>query len=284
MRYPFLGALLLPVILLCGGGAHAASLDAIAKRLAPHKAVYDIDLVATHSGSQIINVSGKMTYEWKKSCDAWVTDHHFTLNYDYADSEGMRINSDFSTYESLDGTSFDYTSRRKRDGELYEDLRGHADMSPKGGKATFTNSETAPYDLNPGSLFPMGHSIRLIDHAMAGDKFYLAEVFDGSDEDGPIEINSFIGKIADTKKLAKNDKIDAKMVNGKAWNVRMAVFPLKDKEEKADYEMSLVFHENGIISDMLIEYDDFSVTQKLVSLESIPAETCGGQDNVLSKP
>jgi hypothetical protein len=38
--------------------------------------------------------------------------------------------------------------------------------------------------------------------------------------------------------------------------------------------MSLVFHENGLISDMLIEYDDFSVTQKLVALEKVDAASC----------
>jgi hypothetical protein len=35
-------------------------------------------------------------------------------------------------------------------------------------------------------------------------------------------------------------------------------------------------HENGVISDMLIEYDDFSVTQKLIALEPVKS-TCGEQ-------
>ena len=256
----------------------AASLDAIAGQLAPHRAVYNINLVATHSGSQIINVSGKMTYEWKKNCDAWVTDHHFSLNYDYADAQGMRINSDFSTFETLDGKGFDYTSRRKRDGEVYEDLRGHAVMGANGGTAYFNSPADLKFELDKDMLFPVGHSINLVDHALKGDRFYAANVFDGSDDQGPIEINSFIGKPADPKLMPKGDKIDASLLGGKAWNVRMAVFPLSDKEEMSDYEMNLVFHENGIISDMLIEYDDFSVTQKLVSLEKISADSCASTD------
>jgi len=44
---------------------------------------------------------------------------------------------------------------------------------------------------------------------------------------------------------------------------------------EADYEMDVIFHENGIISDMFIEYKDFSVTQKLVALEKIKKENCG---------
>lgn len=264
------------VILLTVPAASHAGTDAVVKGLAPHKAVYDIDLVATHSGSQILNISGQMAYEWKPDCDGWTTDHQFKLYYEYADSPGMRIASDFSTYETYDGKNFNFTSRRSRDGDVYQKILGHAELDDKGGKAAYRLPEGVKYDLVEGTLFPMGHTVQLIQHAEKGDKFYSAQVFDGSDEEGPIEINSFIGKqVTPEKSLLSNAKIDASMLSGKAWNVRMAVFPTKTQEEESDYEMSMDFHENGIISDMLIEYDDFSVKQKLVSLERIPAESCG---------
>lgn len=255
--------------------ASAGPSDA-AKGLAAHKALYDIDLIATHSGSQIVNIKGQMAYEWKPTCDAWVTDHKFKLFYQYAEGPGMRITSDFSTYESFDGTTFDYTSRRDRDGQMYQELRGRAETDKSGkGIAKFSMPEKLKFDLAKGTLFPMGHTLELIKHAEKGDKFYSAQVFDGSDEEGPIEINSFIGKPADIKKIIPDDvKIDQSLLAGKAWNVRMAVFPVKDREEESDYEMGLVFHENGIISDMTIDYDDFSVKQKLVALQALPADKC----------
>jgi hypothetical protein len=36
----------------------------------------------------------------------------------------------------------------------------------------------------------------------------------------------------------------------------------------------MIFHENGVISDMKIDYDDFSVTQKLVALERVQGDQC----------
>lgn len=284
MKFPVLALLLFSGSMIAASGVSASPASGLAKGLAPHKAVYDIDLVATHSGSQIINISGKMTYEWKPSCDAWLTDHHFTLDYNYADSPGMRIASDFSTFESKDGKSFDFTSRRKRDGEMYQKLRGRAVLEDKGGKAIYSNPADLKYDLTNGTLFPVGHTLELIRKAEGGEKFYSAAVFDGSDEEGPIEINSFIGKPATAKELPKNDKIDASLLERKGWHVRMAVFPQKQQEESSDYEMSLIFHDNGIISDMLIEYDDFSVTQKLVSLEKISADSCGEDAASPAKP
>jgi hypothetical protein len=247
------------MMVLPAAPASSASLDALAKGLAPHKAVYDIDLVATHSGSQIVNISGKMSY-------------------DYADAVAMKIVSDFSTYESFDGKTLDFTSRRKRDGELYQDIRGHADLGPKGGSVVFSKPADLKYDLGKGALFPMAHTLELISHAKAGDKFYSAEVFDGSDDEGPIEINTFIGKSVTAHAPEKGSKVDGSLLTSPAWNVRMAVFPIKDQEEESDYEMSLVFHENGVISDMLIEYDDFSVKQKLISLEKLSADSCETAD------
>lgn len=266
-------------------GAQAAGENTLKDGLAAHKAVYDIDLIATHSGSQIINIRGQMTYEWKPSCDAWLTDHRFKLYYEYADAPGMRIVSDFSTYETFDGKQMQYTSRRARDGEMYQEIRGSANVGDLGGKAIYSMPEKLKYELAKGTLFPVSHTVELIKHAQAGDKFYNAEIFDGSDEDGPIEINTFIG--AQTKVTADmlgNSKIDASLLQGKAWKVRMAVFPVKEQEEESDYEMTMLFHENGIISDMQIEYDDFSVRQKLVSLQSIPADSCDPGVPVPKKP
>ena len=262
-----------------------AATDVLAKGLLPHKALYDIDLVATHSGSQILNISGQMVYEWKPGCDAWVTDHRFKLFYEYADSPGMKITSDFSTFETYDGKGLSFTSRRYRDGQMYQEIRGHADMNEKGGEVSYRLPENLGYDLTGGTLFPMGHTLELIRNAKAGKKFYSAQVFDGSDEEGPIEINSFIGKksVPDSA-ILKNAKIDSTMLKSDAWSVRMAVFPAKEMEEESDYEMSMNFHENGIISDMLIEYDDFSVTQKLIALEGISAESCGDPVKVPKKP
>ena len=51
--------------------------------------------------------------------------------------------------------------------------------------------------------------------------------------------------------------------------MRLAFFPLEKDTAAADYEMNLVFHDNGVISDMEIEYDDFTITQKLIAIEPL---------------
>jgi len=254
-------------------GAAFAQDNAITKEaLVPHKALYDISLVATRSGSQVVNISGQMFYEWKPTCEAWITDHRFSLFYEYADSPGMRITSDFSTHETYDGNLFNYSARRKRGGELYEELRGQADLTKKIREANFSMPEGLTFAMPEGTLFPMRHTIKMINMARRGDKFFQATVFDGSDKEGPVEINTFMGKSVNAMSMLEPNKaIDMSLINTKAWKARMAVFPVENPEASSDYEMNMVFHENGVISDMLIEYDDFSVTQKLVALEKAPS-------------
>ncbi len=281
-RYSFIVLLgcmiLLPQNALATNGIEETNnIEEVRSLLAPHKALYDINLVATRSGSQILNISGKMYYEWKPTCDAWITDHRFNLFYEYADSPGMRIMSDFSTYETFDGKTFNYSARRKRDGELYEELRGKADLSSEKPVALFNMPEGLSFNLSDGSMFPMTHTLNMISGAKSGRKIFNSAVFDGSDKDGPVEINALIGKSVNAMNIVEaNKSLDMSLINTPAWKARMAVFPLKGDEEAADYEMSLIFHENGLISDMLIEYDDFSVTQKLIALEKVDSVSCNG--------
>jgi len=54
----------------------------------------------------------------------------------------------------------------------------------------------------------------------------------------------------------------------------MAFFPLAMDSADSEYEMDIIFHENGIISNMLVEYKDFSVSQKLIALEKIKDNGC----------
>lgn len=253
-----------------------------ATMLAPHKALYDIRLVSRHSGADVLNISGQMLFEGKMTCDAWTTDHHFKLIYEYADSPPMQVVSDFTTYEPFSGTDFDFTSRRERNGEVFEELRGHAARNPDGtGKAVYSLPEGLEFDMPRGSLFPIAHTAEIVSQMQAGKKIFSAPVFDGSDQEGPVEINTIIGKpVPDIKAVVPDAKaIDTGLLTAPAHNVRMAFFPLNKPEPEADYEMNVVLHDNGVISDMLIDYGDFSVTQKLTALEKLEKPACDSKNS-----
>lgn len=248
--------------------------------LVPHKALYDIKLVAAHNGSQVLNIGGQMYYQWQPGCEAWTTDHRFSLTYEYADAPPMQIASDFTTYESFDGKTLDFSSRRRRDGELFQELRGQAKLSADKtggitGDAIYKDPPDLSFKLTGNTLFPMTHTLALLKAARNEQKFVNVTVFDGSDDEGPVTVNAFIGRKVDpVAKFQAAATIDRELVNTPAWKVRMAFFPEAQKVEQSDYEMTMTLHENGVISDMQIEYEDFTVRQKLVAIEPIKAEGC----------
>jgi hypothetical protein len=170
-----------------------------------------------------------------------------------------------------------FTSRRAREGDLYEELRGNASLGPDGGgKALYNIPPELKFNLSKGTLFPMMHTLALLDSIEKGNKFFHAVVFDGSDDEGPVEINAITSRRLDAgKDTALSPKIDDKLLRGQAWNVRLAFFPVRGTEAISDYEMNAVIHRNGIISDMRVDYKDFSVTQKLVALERLKNTVCG---------
>lgn len=248
--------------------------------IALHKALYDFRLSSVQSGAGISGISGKMYYEQDDNCDAWTTDHRFRVEYQYPERRPVENTSHYVAFESKDASQFYYSSEREENGTQVEQLRGAVQSNPDGSaKAAYSRPDNLSYDLPKGYLLPTQHTFETVKHAKSGEKIFNAIMFDGTDADGPVEINSFIGhKLTgdEIKKISDgNAKIDAKLLAGDAWRVRMAVFPLKeDKSMAPAYEMDLVLHENGVVSWSLVDYKSFKVEQKLLALEQLPAKKC----------
>ena len=244
--------------------------------IVPHKALYAIKMISARNGSQIANIGGKMYYQLENTCHQWVTNHRFSLDYEYADSAPMRVTSDFSTSESEDGKSFSFSSRRHRDGELYEQLEGKASTSSSTpGEALYSEPEGLFFELRPGTLFPTAHTAALIRAAQDGKKFLSLPVFDGSDTEGPVDISAVLGgKVTPSDQPKFSAGVDKSLLASPAWSVKLSFFPSQSAEATADYELTMTLHENGVISEMNVDYDDFSVQQSLIALEKIPAKSC----------
>ena len=239
-----------------------------------HKALYDVKLVSARNGAQISDIQGKMYFEWDRTCDAWVTDHRSYLTYLYTDGNAARITTDFVTYESLDGKQLTFTSKRSKDGVVYESYRGSVDLdNPDGAVVDYQEPEFIDeVRLPDGAYFPMNHTLTLLKKAAAGERFFHSVIFDGSDDTGPQDVNIFIGQSEQAPAVEGID--DDNLLGNRAWNLRLAFFPVNAEMAAADYEMDLLAHDNGVVSDVLIEYPDFSVSQILKAVEKIDEPEC----------
>ncbi len=283
------------LFLFCGGDSSSAiaapspmspdDVKAAQSVIVPHRAIYKIEMSAVKRGSQVLGISGVMSYVLKKSCQGWITDHRFDMVYQYSTAPSIRVETKFSSFENFEGTDLTFSSARSRDGEVYEKVRGNARIdleNPKKSSADYSIPEGTHYDLTKGTFFPVAHTYYLLSEAEKGRRVIPAVVFDGSDDQGPVEINTVMGKRKEPEKPSGQEdssagvrkKLDETLLNVPSWQVNMAIFPVADDQTTADYELSMDLLENGIVREMNVDYHDFSISQKLVALEKISPEKC----------
>lgn len=253
--------------------------------VAPHKALYDYKMVSVESGAGVSGIKGKMYYEQDDACDAWTTDQRFTTEYHYPERKPVVSGSHYVAWEAKDGSLFHFSSERQENGVMTEQLRGSVARADDGSaKAEYSRPEDLSFDLPKGYVLPTLHTTEIIRRARAGEKIYNAILFDGTDADGPVEMNAFIGKKATAEEIAATLKdkpqVDASLLTPDAWHVRIALFPLEEKEGREkdgmspSYEMDMILHDNTVVSWSLVDYKSFKVEQFLSAIEKLPQKSC----------
>lgn len=262
--------------------AEKAEKNAVIRNIVPHKALYRLKLTALHAGSPITEIGGEMYFKWEDVCDAWSTDHRFKIEYYYTDRPSVTVTNHFVAWEDKAGDRMHFLSEGYTDGVLDQKNRGEAIRQEDGsGIADYREPVGMSHRLPKGFYFPADHTIETIRQAMAGNSFFHAVMFDGTDDEGPSEINAFIDQTQTPLRVKElyDDKsgIDQSLLTGQYWDTRLAFFPLEATPESSvmpDYEMRVRLHENGVVSDIVVEYDKFSVRQELVALSELPETGC----------
>ncbi|HEX6978148.1 MAG TPA: cell envelope integrity EipB family protein [Alphaproteobacteria bacterium] len=253
----------------------AAAWDAPATaQIASHRAAYTLSL-GSAKGSSVGALEGAMYIDWHEACDGWTINQR--MRFQIYDESGQAIDNDisFSSWEAKNGLSYRFTLRSIRNGEIDEELRGYAELDGPGkaGRAVFTMPEDATMELPAGTLFPTEHTIQLLQKAKAGEKVFARPVFDGATLDGALLINALILQQLPPV-AAKDPKVDATLLNRPSWRVRMAFFKLEDSSAEPEYETGLQLLDNGVGTDFLFDYTDFSIRAKLQQLAPLPKPRC----------
>jgi len=119
--------------------------------------------------------------------------------------------------------------------------------------------------LPAGTLFPMMHTVAIINSARDGKKFVALPLFDGTDDDG-FEYSSVA--ILDWKAPFPTDHPALNALP--STRVRIAFFDRTREASTPTYEVAMRYWENGIADDMLMDFGDFVMRAKLTELTPIP--------------
>lgn len=244
-------------------------------QIASHRAAYTLTLGGARSATGVASLEGAMAFEWQETCDGWTLTQR--MSFRILDGEGNAIQNEvnFSSFEGRDGRTYRFTVRSLSDGEVTEQLRGRAELGGPGigGRALFAEPEGESVELQPGTIFPTEHSRVLIERAIAGDRTVSRVVFDGATQDGAFDTNALIGT-AVVSPAPSGPDIDANLLRGRSWRVRIAYFRVGDTQSEPDYEVSMRMFENGVGVDFLFDYGEFSIRAVLQRLEALPRPEC----------
>ncbi len=263
-------AAMLAVPLTAVPGTATAVTSSVA--IVAHRALYKVSLERADSSAEIIDVRGRMGFEWRDDCDGWAIEQRYLMAFSRASGEGYDVTSKYTTWESKSGDTYRFIVERQRGGGA-ERIAGRAALPlPLGsgaGKAVFTDPKPEEILLTADTLLPTEHTLRLIAQAQQGKRFFRATVFDGSEVETGSLVSAVIG-------AAKSDPppIEHLALAGSYWPMRLAFFKPGQAESRPDFEMSVDLLANGIARRMLLDYGDIRVAMTLERLETLDSKAC----------
>ncbi len=239
----------------------------------PHRALYQMQLAGTRTGSSVTGVNGRMVFEWADACEGWTIEQRFQLTFQYAEGNRVEMVTNYTTWETKDGRSYRFNVRRLMNGQLDEEVRGDASVDSAGqGRVRYLRPEAREEALPAGAVFPTAHTLDLLRAARENERFVAHVVFDGSDNEGPTDVSAAIG--AGGRPRVTLQGPGGALLAGTVYPVRMAFFPVGSGNPEPQYEMTLWLLENGVAEQILIDYGDFRVQGTLRELEALPAPRC----------
>lgn len=242
--------------------------------LQPHRAYYTVTMEnRPDPRNSITDIRGTMLIEVSKVCGGWVVQQRSETRLYHNDASVEHVRWGYVTYEAEDGSFFKFNTYRKNNDELVEDFRGKVQKNGRLIEANYQKPSKKKLRLPEGTLFPIQHIKALLAAAEKGDQVFPCIVFDGSNDEGASEINTFIGP---KKIMAGNpaSEVAHQFANQPFWPVRFAVYG----NEKTDYEPLYTTAQellpNGIIKQYVIDYGGIKIRGILDRIELLRENGC----------
>lgn len=235
--------------------------------LAAHRALYKLSLASTRGGRDVTAAAGTMGYEIVDVCDGWAARQRLRMTLTNVDGQDVEMASDYATWESKDGLNLRFHMVEKTDDATTSQTDGTAHLNRSGGpgEAVYRLPKVAKVALPSGTLFPMMHTVAVIQAAREGKKFLSLPLFDGTDENGPED--SSVAVIDWKPSFPTRQAILAPLASTR---VRIAFFDHASQGQTPTYEAAMRYWENGVADEMLMDFGDFVMRATMTELTMVP--------------
>ncbi len=245
-----------------------------ASLLAPHRAVYDVELKEASDRSGIDGMSGRIVYEFRGSaCDGYTTNFRFVTQLS-ARGEVSLTDQRTTTFEDGTGENFRFVTKTFVNQNEDKKIEGSARLDDDSVIVDLKEPESLELDLQ-SAMFPTEHVIDMINRARAGETFYQQPIFDGSDGGDRVMTTTVV--IGPQKQEPTEDAAEETLKGESYRKFSVAYFDeINDPEGLPEYSIAFKMHDNGIARDLEMNYGDFTLIGKVSNLEIFDAEPCEG--------
>lgn len=258
-------------------GAAAGPLSAIADKIVPHRAAYELKLEQVVSGSQIVHAEGFMSFDWLRRCDGWTSDQRLFLVITYPENKTVKFKAVSVTWESDDGLRFRFNISRDGAGEEAEKIVGEATLKRLGrpGHVKYETPKGKTVKLPAGTVFPTQHTLLLLQKALNGERFDRQSVFDGGELKGVSPVTAIFFPKIDKVKLPKAvEGYEPKPVHP----MKLAFFSPSGagatQDALPDSEYKIFYQADGIAPRLYLDFSDFKFRGDMVGFKQLPKPEC----------
>jgi hypothetical protein len=248
--------------------------------MAPHRAVYDLELASSEARAGLTGASGRMVLEITGSpCDGWSVEFRIVNDFTLSSGETRLVDSRSSSWEAADGTRMRYSQRQYADSRLESEvlLSVTRDAVDEPGQGIVTEPEEETFTLPPGALFPVAHQNKLLVAARAGEQRDDSTVYDGSDGAKSYQAISFIGERQEPRDLPSEAESAEALAELPSWPVTISYYPHSETpqgEETPSHQVIFDMYDNGAAGDVTLDYGDFALEGELTGIEMLDVPEC----------
>jgi len=254
--------------LVASPGASAAPQEATA--LASHRAVYDLSLL--RGGGDVIDAEGRIVYEFVGSaCEGYTTNVR-QLTTLIGEGGEMTLDTNVTTFEEGDAGAFSFRTRTLLDGMPTMRTQGEAEIVDGGLRILLEEPRSGEIMHAEEPAFPAQHIIAILDAAQGGNAILETAVFDGGDEGD--DIHDTLAVIGAPLGPDEGSAF-SQLTRTQRWRVTLSYF---DRGEVGDgtpgYVAGFDLHENGVTTDLTMEFGDFALAGAMTSIEFLDTAPC----------
>ena len=244
-----------------------------AAELVSHRATYSLQLDQANPTGRYSAVKGGATTSLERTCEGWISAEDVGMVVSTRIGGEIAQHLRFTGWESANGLKYQFVSRSRFGAERLN-VKGRASLEAAGtnGTAIYQLPVEATRRLPAGTRFPTGHLAWLINRARADYRQSESFVFDGSDDQGPERMVVFVGSAFE--QWGDGSVPLGPLTDRPGWLMRFAAFGEESMQAQPDYEFEAKLLDNGVIVEVLLDFQEFTVMQSLVKIEPSPESAC----------